>query len=68
MRPYNDSYEDFDDFDDFAFEKSQAMRRLLDEYRREERDSRRDHRLSNLKYKRDHSDWDWDWEDFDDWD
>jgi arginine utilization protein RocB len=66
MRPYNDSYEDFDDFNDFAFEKSQAMRKLLDEYRREDRDSRRDHRLSNLKYKRDRSDWDW--EDFDDWD
>ena len=41
MRPYNDSYEDFDDFDDFTFEKSQAMRKLLDEYRREDRDSRR---------------------------
>ena len=65
MRPYNDSYEDSDDFDDFAFEKSQAFRKLLDEYRREERDNHRDHRFSNLKHKRNYSDWDW--EDYDDW-
>jgi len=65
MRQYNDIYEDLDDFDDFAFEKSQAFHKLLDEYRREERSSHRDHRFSNLKHRGDHSDWDW--EDYDDW-
>ncbi|RZV34130.1 MAG: hypothetical protein EX272_13375 [Chromatiales bacterium] len=65
MRPHNDLYEDFDDFEDFAFEKSRAFHKLLDDYRREEHRSHRDHRNSNLKHRWDQVDWDWD--DEDDW-
>ena len=69
MRLRNDLYDDFDDFDDFAFEKSQAFHRLLDEYRRDDRRSHRDHRHSNQKHRWDplDRDWDWDWEEDDDW-
>lgn len=54
MRPRIDDYDDFDDADYFAFERSQALQKLLDEFRREERGS---HNLENFKGRRHHADW-----------
>ena len=54
MRPRIDDYDDFDDADYFAFEKSQALQKLLDEFRREGRDS---HHSESFKGRRHHADW-----------
>jgi hypothetical protein len=66
MRPHNDYYDEFDDIDSFAFDRSWALQKLLDEHRREQRDSRESHRLDHFKGRRRHADWDW--QDEDDWD
>ena len=57
MRPRIDNYDDFDDANYLSFERSQALQKLLDEFRREERDS---HHLENLKGRRHRANWSWD--------
>lgn len=64
MRPYNGYYEDFDDTEEFAYDRSQAFQKLLDECRREERHHNRHRSFSKDRHHRES----WDWEDDDDWD
>ncbi len=66
MRPYNDYYDELDEIDDFSFERSQALRKLLDDYRRDERNGHMNHHLTQFKGRRNHVNWNW--EDEDDWD
>lgn len=61
MRPRIDNYDDFDEVEDFAFERSQALQKLLDEYRREERSS---HHLEKLRGRRHSDSSDWEEEDW----
>ena len=63
MRPYNDYYDELDDIDDFAFERSRAFQKLLDNYRREERDHHRNHDIDQFKSRRRPDNWDWDEDD-----
>ena len=64
MRPYNDYYDEFDDVEEFAYRRSQALQKLLDGHRREERHSNRHRSFSKDRHHREA----WDWEDDDDWD
>ena len=66
MRPYNDYYDELDDIDEFAFERSRAFQKMLDDYRREERNNHDNHHLDHFKGRRRHINWNW--EDDDDWD
>ena len=64
MRPYEGYDEDFDDIEEFAYDRSQALHRLVNDQRREER-----HRNRHRSFARDRRHRDsWDWEDDDDWD
>lgn len=65
MRPYNGYYDDLDDIDDFAFVRSQAFQKMLDDYHREEHDRHANQQLGHFKGRRHHVDWNW--EDDDDW-
>ena len=66
MRPYNDYIDELDNIDDFDVERSRAFHKMLDDYRREERNSHDDHHLDRFKGRRHHVNWNW--EDDDDWD
>ena len=66
MRPYNDYFDELDDIDDFAFERSQAFQKMLDNYRRVERNDHYSRHLDHLKGRR--KPVNWDWLDDDDWD
>jgi len=56
MHPYNDHNEDFDEFD---FDRSKALRKLLDVNRREERASHQNDQRDRFKGRRDHVNWNW---------
>ena len=64
MRPYNGYYKDFDDTEEFAYDRSQAFQKLLDDCRREERHRKRHRSSSKDRHHRES----WDWDDDDDWD
>lgn len=64
MRSHNGYYEEFDDTEEFAYGRSRALQRLLDDCRREERYNKQQHGPDKYRYHRDSSDW----EDDDDWD
>jgi len=59
MRPYNGYNEDYDDTDEFAFRRSQAFQKLLDDHRRENcfrhENRRRDYNKDRMHL--DDSDW-----------
>ena len=57
MRPRIDNYDDFDDGNYLSFERSQALQKLLDEFRRQERDN---HNPEHFKSRRHHANWSWD--------
>ena len=64
MRPDEEYFEDLDFIDEFAYGKSRALRKLLEEHRREER--REAHQRSPRKKR--HQPESWDWDDEDDYD
>lgn len=66
MRMQIENYDDLDDIDDFSFERSPVLRRLLDDYRRDEHSDRVRHHHENFRNRRHQVDWDWG--DFEDWD
>ena len=64
MRPYDGYYEDFDELEEFSYKKSQALQKLLDAHRREER--QRNHQRDFYKPRHQKDEWDLD-DDDDDW-
>ena len=63
MRPYDGYYEDFDDLEEFAYNRSQALHKLIDDQRREERQRNR-----SRSFARDHRREAWELDDDVDWD
>ncbi len=64
MRPYTDYYEDPDEIEEFAYAKSQALQKLLEGLRREERHQTHHRGFQKKRYQREP--WDADYND--DWD
>ena len=68
IEDYED-FEDFDEIDDLVYERSRALRKLLDGHRREERSDHHDRHRGRFRGRRDHVDWDWsaddDWSSYD---
>ena len=65
MRPYTSYNDDPAGFDDFAFDRSQALGKLLRAHRREER-IRHENRYRDFNKDRMHRN-EWDWDDDDDY-
>lgn len=65
MRSFDGYYEDFDEFEQLPYQRSQALHKLIEAHRREER--QRSHYRDVHKSRHQKDDWDLD-DDDDDWD
>ena len=66
MRPYTSNYDDDSmAFDDFAYDRSQALGKLLRAHRREERTRHENRNHGFNKGRIHHNEWDWDDDDDD---
>ena len=65
MRPYNGYYEDFDEFEELSYARSQALHKLLEGHRRDER--QREHHRDYYKPRHQREEWELD-DDDNDWD